>query len=449
MRDLLVFGVVLISLPLAFRRPFFGLLLFSWLAYMRPQDLCWGFAREMRFSFFAGLTMIAGWYAHEQGVRPFARWDTRTRLMVVLLLLVGISYVLARDHGQEQTRYLVEFLKIMVVALFTSGQVDSRQRLRILVWTIALCLGFYGVKSGLFGVLSGGSKILRGPGGMLEDNNDFALGLVMNIPLLWYLGISERAKYVWIGTRVGVALTVLAVLLTHSRGAFLALAAMTLWIAWRSRRLVQAGAALLVIAGVAAAVTPQHVWDRIASIGEGAQESSAGARIAAWRTALRMIEDHPVFGVGIRSFHRRYGEYSVVPMRDPTQGYVAHNSYLQIWAESGTPALLCYLVLLASVFVVCGRVQRMALRRSDMAWALDYARMLEATTVAFLVGATFLNRGHFDLIYHWLALVTCLGGLASAAYLGRTEVQATRPTGVSTRWRAPAAGVGQWQRAGT
>jgi hypothetical protein len=46
-----------------------------------------------------------------------------------------------------------------------------------------------------------------------------------------------------------------------------------------------------------------------------------------------------------------------------------------------------------------------------MRWAADYARMMEATTVGFMIGATFLNRGHFDLVYHWLALVTALVGI--------------------------------------
>ena len=73
MRDLLVFGTVVLALPIAFRRPYLGLLLFSWLAYMRPQDLCWTFARDMRFSFFAGATMLAGWFVYESGRRPFAR----------------------------------------------------------------------------------------------------------------------------------------------------------------------------------------------------------------------------------------------------------------------------------------------------------------------------------------------------------------------------------------
>src|SRR5262245_54120453 len=241
MRDLLVFAIVLLSLPLSFRRPFLGLIVFSWLAYMRPQDLCWGFARDMRMSFYVGMAMIAGWWAHERGQRPFARWDLRTRLLLVLVVLVTLSYAQAHFITEYSNRYYLEFLKIIVVALFTTGQIDSRARMRWLCWTIALCLAFYGVKGGLFGVLSGGASILRGPGGMLEDNNDFALALVMNVPLLWYLGDSDRAlPFVRLLTRIGILLTVVTIALTHSRGGFLALVGTALWIAWRSGRLLRA-----------------------------------------------------------------------------------------------------------------------------------------------------------------------------------------------------------------
>lgn len=190
-RDLLVFAIVMLSLPASFKRPFVGLLVFSWLAYMRPQDLCWSFARDMRMSFYVAMAMIAGWWANERGRRAFATWDVRTWLMVLLGALVLLSYAQARDQAEYVTRYLFEFLKIIVIALFTSGQIDSRERFRNMVAMIAVCLAFFGVKGGVFGVLTGGATILRGPGGMLEDNNDFALALVMNVPLLWYMGSSE------------------------------------------------------------------------------------------------------------------------------------------------------------------------------------------------------------------------------------------------------------------
>ena len=416
MRDLLVFAIVMLMLPGSFRQPFVGLLLFSWLAYMRPQDLCWGFARTMRLSFFVGMAMVAGWWANEAGKRAFAQWDFRTRAMLALGLLVTISYAFARQHDDYTNRYFAEYLKIILVALFTTGQVDSPARFRTMLWTIALCLAFFGVKGGVFGVLGGGSQILRGPGGMMEDNNDFALALTMNVPLLWYLGLAERGrKWVWLGTRVAVLLTVITIVLTHSRGAFLALTAATLWIAWRSGKLFRAGMALVAIGCLFLMLAPAEVLERIASIGDK-EDSSINARFVAWAAAFRMIETYPLFGVGMRNFQTSYLEFSGLDPSTTSKTYVAHNSYLQIWAESGTLAFVVYLVLLASVFVACRKVYQIGRLRPDLEWCRHYARMMEATTLGFMVGAFFLNRGHFDLIYHWLALVTCLFSAALLAY---------------------------------
>lgn len=415
MRDLLVLAIVLLLLPATFRRPFVGLLLFSWLAYMRPQDLCWGFARTMRLSFLVGIAMIIGWWANEQGRRAFARWDFRSGALCVLTVLVTLSYLMAKNWDEYTNRYFAEFLKIIVVALFTSGQVDSRQRLRVLLWTIALSLAFFGVKGGVFGILSGGRPILRGPGGMLEDNNDFALALSMNIPLLWYLGISER-KLPWVKpcTQVAVALTIITIVLTHSRGGFLALAATALWIAWRSGKLIRAVLLLGALVGTFLLAVPPEVLERLGSITDTG-ESSIQARLRSWGVALAMIQSNPLFGVGMRNFQSRYSEYSGLDTENVQATYVAHNSYLQIWAESGSLAFICYLLLLASAFVVCRRVYRLARRRPDLLWAKDYSRMIEATTVCFLVGSFFLNRGHFDLIYHWIALVTALSAVVAVA----------------------------------
>jgi probable O-glycosylation ligase (exosortase A-associated) len=407
MRDVLVFAIVLFLLPTSIRRPFVGMLLFSWLAYMRPQDLCWGFARSMRMSFFVGVAMFLGWWAYEQGRRRFARWDVRTSLMATLGFVVTLSYALAQHQNEYTNQYFVEFLKIIAIALFTTGQVDTRERLRMLLWTIAISLGFFGVKNGVLGILGGGAPILRGPGGMLEDNNDFALALVMNVPLLWYLGRQDGRQWVVRATQAAALLSVVTIVLTHSRGAFLALTVTSLWMAWRSGQLFRAAAGLAA-AGVAfLLLAPESVLERLASIGD-TKESSANARLTAWATALRMIGDNPLLGVGLRNFQPRYAEYSVVPLPPDATTYVAHNSYLQIWAESGTIAFVVYLLLLGSVFVACARIRLAARLQPQLGWAGDYARMMEATTAGFLVGAFFLNRGHFDLIYHWIALVTSL-----------------------------------------
>ncbi len=419
MRDFIVLLIVLGMLPTAFRKPFTGLMLFSWLAYMRPQDLCWGFARDMRFSFYVGIVMLVGWFINERGRRKFANHDVRTICMVLLALLVSISFAFAKVHDKNTVTYFVEFIKIILIATFTTGLVDTKQRLRMILWLIALSLGFYGFKNGIMGVISGGSPIIRGPGGMLEDNNDFALALVMNIPLLFWLANSEKKRWVRRSTLMIAGLTVITIILTHSRGGFLALAGSTLWLAWRSGKLFQATMLFGVLAVMFLMFAPASVTDRLSTIADAAQgneDSSVDARFRAWGIALEMVRDNPILGVGLRNFQ----SYRLSIDEHAATAHVihvAHNSYLQIWAESGTPAFVIYLLLLSSVFFACNRMMRLSKRRPDLHWLGCYARGLEASTFGFMIGAMFLNRGHFDLIYHLFALVSCTVFIGTRAYL--------------------------------
>ena len=415
-RDLFVSGFILAFLPTSFRRPYIGLLLFTLLAYMRVQDLTWGFARYQRWSYYVAIITIAGFFL-SSGPKKFMLADLRNYLMILLGVWVGLSLLLigAFQSKFEISRY-VEFLKIIGVALFTTGLVKNRDYLRVLVWIIALSFGFYGVKNGIAGVLSGGSLVIvDGPGGMLADNNDFALALTMGVPMLLMLGLSERRKLmrrVMLGT---VPLTIITIAATHSRGAFLALTCTIMVLVWRSKNRV-AGIAVFVLLGIGAFIAaPQSYKDRIASIKTYEQDASAMGRIAAWNVARNMIKAHPFFGVGYDKFQQNYRDFeSAGPdgQRGTGQTHVAHNSYLQLWAECGTPALLLYLALIGLTYLDLWRIRKMARERYHASWILSYTTMFEASFTGFAVGAMFLNRAGFDLFYHFVAIITVFGVLA-------------------------------------
>ena len=89
MRDVIFSIIILALLPICYRRPFIGLLTFSWLAYMRTQDLCWGFARGIRWSFLIAIVTTLG-YAALRPERWFER-NFRCYLMMTLVLLVSLG----------------------------------------------------------------------------------------------------------------------------------------------------------------------------------------------------------------------------------------------------------------------------------------------------------------------------------------------------------------------
>jgi putative inorganic carbon (HCO3(-)) transporter len=415
MRDVIVTLILLAVMPTCFKKPFVGLLIFSLLAYMRVQDLTWGFARTIRWSFYIAIITFSGFFVSHRE-RRFMVNDLRTVIMIILVAMVGLSILKNRGPDPGDLPGFLEFTKIVVIALFTTGMVGTRERLRMLLWVIALSFAFFGFKSGIVGVLTlGSTQILQGPGGMLQDNNDFALALAMGIPMMVMLGRSERRDVLRKALLTCVPLTMITIALTHSRGGFLAMVVGITVLIARSRNKV-AGFAMMGLIGLGGVLmAPQGIVERLQSISEYEEDASAQARLAAWRTAGMMIRANPVFGVGFGHFEDNYVRYD--PARQDADlelhgSHVAHNSYLQIWAECGTPTLLLYLMLIAISYLDLWAVRGMARRRFHSSWILNYATMFEASLTTFMLGSVFLNRAHFDLFYHWVAIILAFTTIA-------------------------------------
>jgi len=143
--------------------------------------------------------------------------------------------------------------------------------------------------------------------------------------------------------------------------------------------------------------------------------------------AGEMIVANPIFGVGFGNFQRSYYLYDP-SLKDVSLhhsgDHVAHNSYLQIWAECGTPTFVLYLTLILISMLDIWAVRARAKQRYSSSWILEYCTMLEASTATFVIGSTFLNRAHFDLFYHWVAIIACFGRIARAEM--RDEVRYPR-----------------------
>ena len=177
--------------------------------------------RDVRWSYYVAILTFTGFLLNRARQRWFLP-DPRSYAMMALVVLTGIGIAISEEPSAGQFQRYMEFVKIVAVALFTTAIVRNREQLRILIWIIALSLGFFGVKSGIWGIFTLGQiPILRGPGGMLGDNNDFSLALSMAVPMLFYLGWTERRPEIKRAFWIAVPLTVVTVGLTRSRGGFL------------------------------------------------------------------------------------------------------------------------------------------------------------------------------------------------------------------------------------
>lgn len=416
MRDLLVFLVFIVILPQCYLRPWVGLMSFSFLAYNRTQDLTWGFARSLPISQFIALATLAGWATIEP--RPLSVKDPRNRVQWLLWLVIGVSIFLNEVRWDVQWNRYVELGKVILMAQLTAALIVNRERLRQMMAVIAVALGFFGLKNGLLFCL--GSRTIIGPGGMMKDNNDFALALVMNIPVLWYMapefGKNFKNGRLWyLGCRVVTFFTVLAIASTGSRGGALSLAVTAFMMSMKTRFKVPAMVGVVVLGFLGLTFAPAEYKERLSTISfdVSKMDESAKGRIMSWMVATNMIKDNPVLGIGQNNMVFEYPKYTHGVYTDPDVKVkkvvhrVAHNSYFQIWAESGTIAYALWMFMILSTILFMRRLESQAKKTADE-WVLNYTRTIECMFYGFLVGATFLNRAHFDLIYQVIATGTAL-----------------------------------------
>ncbi len=415
MRDLIVALFILASLPVSFKRPVAGMMMFSLLAYMRVQDLTWGFARDMRWSFYVALVMFAGWIFQREKHAP--TWNFRSCLLVFMPAWMFVGLIESRGILYTiQSANFIEYVKVVGIAIFTMMVVRRREHLRAIMWIIGGSFAFFGLKNGAAAVLSGGSLyIIRGPGGMLEDNNDFALALAMSVPLIVGLATSETNQYYTKWLKICTPFTFLSIFATRSRGGFLSAVVATFVIVWRSRNRL-AGIALMCLAGTIGVIAfaNSEMFERLKTLQNVSEDGSATGRLEAWKVAGKMIEDQPVFGVGFNQFQHAYLDYGARVHDRQDGSRVAHNAYLQIWSEGGTPVFLAYFTLLVASILAVQKLRREANRIYERSWIQSYCTAFEGAIVAFMVGSTFLNRAHFDLIYHYFALIIVFENIARA-----------------------------------
>ena len=400
MRDLLVLIVVALTIPLSFYRPFFGLLSFSWLAYMRPQDLAWGVAASLPLSKFVA---VAIWLSLV--LRGKLNIFRVTPVSIAMLLLWGwllVSVLTAQNFDVAMGKF-TEISKVFLVALLTVVLITNEQRFKMSMAVIGFSLGFLGLKFGVFGMLRGGVHFTKGVGGMIGDNNDFALALNMSIPILAYLSGNLQHRWMrWLAAAL-IPMTALTVMFTHSRGGFLSLAAITIYMLLRSRRrlvsLAMVGAAIL----LGSQFMSDDYLERLGTITNYENDGSAQGRLNAWEASYRMANDYPIVGVGLDNFTILFRQYAP----NPDDVHVAHNTYLQILAEAGYIGLLLYCMLLATS-IWTFEVARRRARKLGLSWAENGAKFLEGSLIAFMVGGMFLNRAHFDLTYHVMILGACV-----------------------------------------
>ncbi len=426
MRDIALVAILLCCVPLILKRPSIGVIVWVWLSVMNPHRLTFGFAYSLPLAAVtAALTMAALLWTKEDRRLPL----TPPVVFLMLFTLWMCVTALVPFHPGSGYDMWSRVMKIMLMTFVALAVIHDRKQIHWLVWIVVFSLGFYGVKGGLFTLLTGGSYLVWGPSGsFIEGNNEVALALVIVIPLMRFVQQGFTRPWQRWGMAAAMVLTAFAAIGSHSRGALLAIAAMSTFLWWKSRNKF----AMALVLGIAAvgivSFMPEDWMARMNTISDYQEDSSAMGRINAWWMAFNLAKAN-FFGGGFEIYD---GDTFARYAPNPLDVHAAHSIYFQVLGEHGFVGLLLFLCVGASTWFAASDAKRRAKGIPDLVWAGQLMDMVKVSMIGYGVGGAFLSLAYFDVPYYVLVMavatrafvierVRAKGGERDAASTARRE----------------------------
>ena len=402
MRDLLMFVLIFGAIPFIFKRPALGVMVFTWLSLMNPHRLSYGAAFDFPFAALIAVVTLAALVVKKQ-----TNYFPRTPATIVLLVFcvwMTLTSVFALEPDlvwREWNRVIKTLFMVFVSIMALNTERDVKQ----FAWVVALSLGIYGLKGGIFVFLTGGSYKVYGPSGSyIEENNGMALALVSTLPLIWYLRNQVKNKLISLGMLAMTIFTAIAAVGSYSRGALVGGAAMLGFLWLKSKNKVGTGLAVIAMVAIVALVMPPQWFERMHTIDDYKQDDSALGRINAWQFAIN-VATHNVLGGGFNVFSiRQFAIYAP----DPLNYHVAHSIYFQVLGDHGFFGLAMFLVLMLCTWRTGSRVIKFCGQETDLKWASDLAKMTQVCVIGYAVSGAFLSLAYFDLYYDFIVILVAL-----------------------------------------
>ena len=182
------------------------------------------------------------------------------------------------------------------------------------------------------------------------DPNDLAAMLAVGLPIAWYLAVNEKSKVLrWLNI-LYIPVSVLATLLTGSRGGIVTIAAAFILCTWGFPSLSvwrKLGISLLTVLVLAGAVflVPETAWMRLSTIPDEMTQGTLSYRTTLWSAGFQYLSDTPFLGIGAGAF-----KHEVFARGGFFKPLVAHSTFLGVLFELGVVGLLLFVVAVVSMF---------------------------------------------------------------------------------------------------
>ncbi|MCK4790589.1 MAG: O-antigen ligase family protein [Desulfobacteraceae bacterium] len=430
MGKILLAIIIASTVSVSLFRPWIGVIAYYLLALLGPQYIWWWNFEGLRVSLWVGGSAILGVAIHAlHGQYDFKFLKTRQNFWVLLLFcFIFISYffgpyvssAINKSSFFNPDKVFNSATKIFLFYFCATLAINDFKKLRFfcIIFIISTIYLIYWANLQYFtenwnqfnmGRLMGPMSIDEGS--IYRDENAFAMFFVTGVPFIYFMGVYVLKNWFRYVLWAIIPLGWHAIFLTGSRGGLVGLGAIIFFSLLQSKKKILS---LLIIPLFIFAYQWQAgdiMKERTETIADYQGESSAEARLIAWRAGFKMITDYPFTGVGLSSFMSAFPFYSYDNPR------VAHNTFVQFAAESGVGAGLSYLLIALTFFLSSRRIKKWCKDKQehpDIQW-IQYSN--DASTVSFsglIVCSLFLSLNFYEIFFYLLIINNSLAVLCSS-----------------------------------
>ncbi len=416
---------------------FVGLFLFSFVTLFRPYELIpgLGFLKSTAF-YFAAATLAIFIPTQLSAEGRISIFSTEVKAITALALLALISIGIAKDPAMAWEEFNGTFIKAVLMFIVMVNVIRTRTRLMTMLWLsigIGLILGYMAMGMYWRGeVTAEGYRVVVDIGGIYANPNDLALHLVTMIPIALCLGLASKNVLMRLVYLTATIFMMAGCMVTYSRGGFLGLVAAMGVLIWKFGRKNRLNVTIAsVVAGTLVVLfAPGNYGMRILSIFGLAPDAvgSSDQRTELLKRSIIVSIRNP-WGIGI-------GNFPIVGIRN----LVSHNAYTQVSAEIGVLGLLAYLVFMVSPFRKLGAIERTLFHRDEpYGWFYYLSVGLQASIIGYMVSSFFISVAYNWFIYYLIAYAVAFRRIYQIEKGLKEEVKADSLTENIFNWRKKSA----------
>jgi len=405
MRDIAIVLALVAVLPFILKKPWIGIIVWVVVSVLNPHRLAFGFAYSMPIAqLVAAATLVAMLFSPDKKEWQFPVTPVTVTLLVFVFWM-NVTTVFALYPVAAFAKW-EKVMKIMLMLFLGLYILHSRVHLNAMTWAIVGSIAFYGVKGGIFALLTGGAhKVYGPPASEIEDNNAISFACVMIIPLIYYLSTLYENRWIKNGLRLAIVFCALTVLASRSRGAFLALSAAAAFLIMKSEKRLGLSVGIAVLAPMLILFMPESWTARMQTIQTYEQDASSMGRINAWWMCFNLAKDRPLVGGG-------YGIWNADAFArwapNPLDIHAAHSQFFAVLGEHGFVGLFLFLAFIGFAWRTGNLVDKKTRGVSELRWAASLGRMLQVSLIGYVVGGAFLSVAYFDVFYYIVAMLVLL-----------------------------------------